>query len=122
MKIQMLVTIDEMESAEMFRGNTQSSHIKAVELYLAGDEEPDTKIMDVGQFIDELWSIIESEADKKVCWGGFWTNISTYIDLYKIIWDLDQASVITMFRVELDDDNFAYMVAVRPSIMEWLLR
>jgi hypothetical protein len=115
MKITMLGTVDEMKNAEHFRGNTQSTHIKMVELYLAGDEEPDTMIMDIGQFIDGLWSIIEAEADKKVMWGGFKTSISTYVDLYKIIWDLDQSSAITMFRVELEDGNFAYLVAVRPS-------
>jgi hypothetical protein len=122
MKIEMLGTIDEMKNAEIFRGNTQSSHIKAVELYLAGDEEPDTRIMDVGQFIDELWSIIESDANKElVCWGGFYTNPSTYIDIYKVIWDLDQNSVITMFRAELENGDFAYLVALRPSVLEGLL-
>ena len=112
MRIEVLTAKSEMENAEMMRGKTQSKHIKAVELYLAGDYEEQPEFMDIGTFIDLLESLIEAEADKTVYWGGNKTKISNYVDTWKIVWDLDQEGIVSIYRVEDSGVDFAYVVVL----------
>lgn len=115
MRIEVLTARSEMENAEMMRGKTQSKHIKALEVYLAGDFEEEPAYLDIGRFIDELESLIEAEADKTVFWGGHKTKISNYIDTFKVVWDLDQEGIISIYRVEDSGQDFAYVVVVDSS-------
>lgn len=112
MRIEILTARTEIENAEMMRGKTQSKHIKALELYLAGDYETPPMLMDIGRFVDELDCIIEAEADRDVYWGGNKTKISNYVDTFKVIWDLDQEGIISVYRIEDSGNDFAYVVAV----------
>lgn len=114
MKIETLTSRQQMENAEMMRGNTQDKHIKALEVYLAGDFEEAPAFLDIGRFIDELESLIEAEADKSIFWGGNKQPISFYVDTFKVVWDLDQEGIITIYRVE-DSSSFAYVVVVDNS-------
>lgn len=112
MRIEMLTARSEIENADMMRGKTQSKHIKALEVFIAGDFEFPPALMDIGRFVDELECIIEAEADKEVYWSGRKTRISNYVDTFKVIWDLDQEGIISVYRIEDSGNDFAYVVAV----------